>query len=138
MRTYEAELMFKVRVCKLRPAKAFCQKYCIYKKIIDFVQCNTSRNNLVKRFPALELLCNSLCRVFLRRFRDPIRVPIIENRVPAVRKYYRVPRIRENRVPGIREIGSLQVHTGYLTFSLKNLAYVTSGKKSWEAPGFRW
>jgi len=36
---------------------------------------------------------------FLRRFRDPIRVPRIENRVPR-----------------IREIGSLQVHTGYLTF----------------------
>ena len=33
--------------------------------------------------------------------------------------YHRVPRIRENRVPRIREIGSLQVHTGYLTFSLK-------------------
>ena len=39
---------------------------------------------------------------FLRCFRDPIRVPVIE---------YRVPRIRE--------IGSLQVHTGYLTFSLR-------------------
>jgi len=34
-------------------------------------------------------------------------------------------RIRENyhRVPRIREIGSLQVHTGYLTFSLKKLIY---------------
>ena len=33
----------------------------------------------------------------------------------------RVPRIRENchRVPRIREIGSLQIHTGHLTFSLK-------------------
>jgi len=29
-----------------------------------------------------------------------------------------VPSI-ENRVPRIREIGSLQIHTGYLTFSLK-------------------
>jgi len=31
----------------------------------------------------------------------------------------RVPRIRENydRVPKIIEIGSLQIHTGYLTFS---------------------
>jgi len=43
--------------------------------------------------------------VFLRRFRDPIRVP----------------RIRENyhRVPKIREIGFLQIQTGFLTFSLK-------------------
>jgi len=40
-------------------------------------------------------------------FRDRIRVPRIENRVP---------KIRENGVPRIREIGSLQVHTGYLTF----------------------
>ena len=30
--------------------------------------------------------------------------------------------IRENRVPRIREIGLLQVHTRYLTFSLKNPA----------------
>jgi len=30
-----------------------------------------------------------------------------------------MPRIRENRVPRIREIGSLQVHTGYLTFFFK-------------------
>ena len=35
------------------------------------------------------------CQDFLRRFRDPIRVPTI------------------------REIESLQIHTGYLTFSLK-------------------
>jgi len=47
---------------------------------------------------------------FLRRFRDPIRVPRISNRVP---------KIRENRVPRIRETGSLQIHTGFLTFSLK-------------------
>jgi len=47
---------------------------------------------------------------FLRCFWDPIRVPRIENRVP---------RIRENRVSRIREIGSLGVHTGYLTFSFK-------------------
>jgi len=40
---------------------------------------------------------------FLRCFRDAIRVPRMENRVPR-----------------IREIGYLQVHTGYLTFSLKN------------------
>ena len=69
-------------------------------------------------------------RVFLRRFRDPIRVPIIENRVPRFRdNYHRVPRIRENRVPRIREIGSQVVHTGYLTFSLKQtLLYVHFGQ----------
>jgi len=50
-----------------------------------------------------------MCRaVFLRCFRDPIRVPRIENRVPRIREsYHRVRRIRENRVPRIREIGSL-------------------------------
>ena len=61
---------------------------------------------------------------FLRRFRDPNR---ISDRVPRIRDdYHRVPKIRENwvprirnRVPRIREIGSLQIHTGYLTFSLK-------------------
>jgi len=37
---------------------------------------------------------------FLRCFRDPIRVPRIKHRVPR-----------------IKEIGSLHVHTGYLTFS---------------------
>jgi len=42
------------------------------------------------------------------------------NRVPRIREnYHRVPKIRENRIPRIREIGSLQIHTGYLTFSLK-------------------
>jgi len=57
---------------------------------------------------------------FLRCFRDPIRVHRIENRVPRIRENYRgVPRIRENRVPRIREIGSLQVHTRYLTFIFK-------------------
>jgi len=45
-----------------------------------------------------------LFQVFLECFSDPNRVPRIENRVPR-----------------IREIGSLQVHTGYLTFCLKNL-----------------
>jgi len=44
-------------------------------------------------------------RFFLRRFRDPIRVPTITE------NYHRVPRIRE--------VGSLQIHIGYLTFSLK-------------------
>jgi len=63
-------------------------------------------------------------RVFLRHFRDPIRVPRIENWDPRIREnYHRIPRIRENRVPRIREIGSLQVYTRYLTFSLKNPDY---------------
>jgi len=49
---------------------------------------------------------------FLRCFRDPIQVPRIENRVPSISENY-------HRVPRIREIGSLQDHTGYLTFSSK-------------------
>ena len=57
---------------------------------------------------------------FLKCFRYPIRVPGIENRFPRIREnHHRVPRIRENRVPRIREIGSLQVHTRHLTFPLK-------------------
>jgi len=37
---------------------------------------------------------------FLRCFRDPVRVPRIENRVTSISEnYHRVPRIRENRVP---------------------------------------
>jgi len=67
-----------------------------------------------------ELSERSYIQVFLRRFRDPIWVPRISNRVPRIREnYHRVTKIRENRVPRIREIGSLQIHTGYLTFSLK-------------------
>jgi len=59
---------------------------------------------------------------FLRCFRDPIPVTRIENRVHRIREdYHQAPRIKENRVPRIREIGSLQIHTGYLTFSLKKL-----------------
>jgi len=64
-------------------------------------------------------------RLFSRHFRDPIRVPRIENRVSRIRE--RKQRIRENRVPRIREIGSLQVRTGYLTFSLKNPDITTTG-----------
>jgi len=55
-------------------------------------------------------------RVFLRRFGDPIRIPRIENLVPRIREKY-------HRVPRIKEIGSLHVHTGYLTFSLKKTCY---------------
>ena len=64
----------------------------------------------------------SICyhRVFLRCFRDPIWVSRISNQVPRIREnYHRVPKVRKNRVPRIRQIGSLQIHTGYLTFSLK-------------------
>jgi len=53
-----------------------------------------------------------LLQVFLKCFKDPIRVPRIENRVPRIRENY-------HRVPGIWEIGSLNLHIGYLTFSLK-------------------
>jgi len=61
-------------------------------------------------------------RVFLRHFGDPIRVPRISNRVSRIRENYdQVPKIRESRVPGIREIGSLQIHTWYLTLSLKKI-----------------
>jgi len=60
-----------------------------------------------------EVSIENLKQVFLKRFRDPIRVPRIRE------KYHRDPTLRENRVPKIREIGSLQIHSGYLTFSLK-------------------
>jgi len=52
----------------------------------------------------------NVCIAFLRSFRDPVRVPRIENRVPRISEnYHRIPR---------EKIGS---HTGYLTFSLKTL-----------------
>jgi len=63
------------------------------------------------------------CQDFLRRFRDPIRVPTIRE------NYRRVPKIRENRVLRIREIGSLQIHTGYLTFSLKKTGFAKAAKQ---------
>jgi len=50
---------------------------------------------------------------FLRHFRDRIRVPRTRE------NYDRVPKIRKNRAPRIREIGSLQIQTRFLTFSLK-------------------
>jgi len=60
------------------------------------------------------------CTGILRRFRDPIRVPRITNRVPRIREnYHPVPKITANRVRRIREIGSLQIRAGFLTFSLK-------------------
>ena len=57
----------------------------------------------------------TLRQVFLRRFRDPIRVPRICNPVPRIRENY-------HRLPRFREIWSLQVHTGYIIFSLKKPA----------------
>jgi len=73
----------------------------------------------------LEVRFMCLNSVFLRCFRDPIWVPRIENRVPRISEnHHRVLRIKENRVPRIREIGALQVHIGYLTFSLKKLQSV--------------
>jgi len=52
---------------------------------------------------------------FSRRFRDPIRVPRISNRVSRIREnYHRAPKIRDNWIPRIREIGSLQIQTGFL------------------------
>jgi len=47
-------------------------------------------------------------------FKEFYRVPRIENRVRRIRENY-------HRVPKTREIGSLQVYTGYLTLSLKKL-----------------
>jgi len=59
-----------------------------------------------------------LSRVFLRRLKDPIRVPRIRE------NYHRVPKIRENRVPRIREIGSPQIQSGFLPFSLKKTWFI--------------
>jgi len=67
-----------------------------------------------------------ISRVHLNPFRDPIRVPRISNPVPRIiENYHRVPKIRENRVTRIREIGSLQIHTRFLTLSLKKLILAT-------------
>ena len=41
----------------------------------------------------MDAACNSVVGIFLRRFRDPIRVPRIRG------NYHRVPEILENRVP---------------------------------------
>ena len=54
-------------------------------------------------------------QVFLRCLRDPNRVSRIENLVPKISENYHL-------IPRIREVGSLQVHTGYLAFSLKKTA----------------
>jgi len=56
---------------------------------------------------------------YYRFFKDPIRVPRIQNRVPRIRENY-------HRVLAIREIGSLNIHIGYLTFSLKKTWPITT------------
>jgi len=44
--------------------------------------------------------------------------------MPKIREnYHQVPRIKENWVPRIRQIGSLQVYIGCVTVSLKKTAY---------------
>jgi len=73
-----------------------------------------SQNKWLVQFISVTCLKFFKCkaRVFLRRFRDPNRVPRIENWAPRIRENY-------HQVPRICEIGSLQVHTRYLPFSLK-------------------
>ena len=67
-----------------------------------------------------EINYTELNQVFLGHFRDPVWVPRIVNQVPRIRENgLQVPKIRENQVPRIKEIGSLQVHTRYRKFSLK-------------------
>jgi len=82
--------------------------------------CNKLNCECGRTFSVFCSITFNVIRVLLSCFRGPIRVSWIENRVPRIREnYHWVPRIGENRVPRIREIGSLLVHTGYLTFSLK-------------------
>jgi len=65
-------------------------------------------------------------RDFLRRCKGPIRITRIENRVPRIiENNHRVPKIRENRVTRIGKAGSLQVHTGCLTLSLKKTLIIS-------------
>ena len=93
------------------PMKIFCVRHCLWKTflfLIGYATC--SAHNGLRVFT----------QGFLRYLGNPIRVPRIENWVPRIREnYHRVPRIRENRVRKITEIGSLQVHTGYLIFLKK-------------------
>ena len=99
------------------------------KKFFDFGSCGCSSNvagyvymfgciaECVKRkayqaitcilFQETKLVFSYHIQVFSRHFRDPIRVPRISNWISAIRENY-------HRVPKIWEIGSLQIHTGYL------------------------
>jgi len=76
---------------------------------LDF-KCFTKVNKVFARhiFYGSQISQLSIEQVFLRCFRDPIRVPRTSE------NYHRVPRIRENRVLRIREIGSLQINARYL------------------------
>jgi len=58
--------------------------------------------SLNEDYVLLQEVATNIKSRFFKVFYGPIRIPRIENRVPI-----------------IREIGSRQVHTGYLTFSLK-------------------
>jgi len=70
--------------------------------------------------PPMNIFCVRHCLYMYQGFGDPTRVPRILNRVPRIREnYYRVHKVRENRVPRIREIGSLRIQTGCLTFVFK-------------------
>jgi len=113
-----------------RKAKELLQKTCECGKIAHFQKiCILPEMTvlpILRLLPMDEINCclhvsklKSLksCQVFLRCFRDPIRVPKTESRVPRITEnHHGVTRIREIWFPRIREIGSLQVHTGYLTF----------------------
>jgi len=94
------------------PMKIFCVRHCLWKTflfLIGYATCSAHNGSRV------------FTQGFLRYLRNPIRVPRIENWVPRIREnYHRVPRIGENRVRKITEIGSLQVHTGYLIFLKKS------------------
>jgi len=68
---------------------------------------NFNRNFI---FQNIYMETNNISGFSLVRFRDP-------NQVPRIKENY-------HRVPRIREIGSLQIHTGFLTFSLKNPEYI--------------
>jgi len=99
-----------------------------------FFVCIVFMKNMGNFCEILGILSSPLAGLFLRRFRDPLRVTRISNRVPRIREnYHRVPKTRENRVPRIREIGSLQIHTGCLTFFFKkNCLSVISSQHLWE------
>jgi len=67
------------------------------------VSCGNFKNIMFGRAGLMYVQIWWLCQGFLRRFRDPIRVPRTSNRIPGITEnYHRVPKIRENWVPRIR------------------------------------
>jgi len=77
--------------------------------------CETTTTDIDKLLQVLLQFYNNNGRFFLC-----VLGTRIKNQVPRISENcHWVPRIRANRFPSIREIGSLQTHTGYLTFSLK-------------------